>query len=358
MGINIGFSGFTFGEAGSQAEVSLKGASVNGSKGDDTIDVSGDAVLTDSSIRGNGGDDTIDAADLAGTATIRGGGGNDTLIAGNGQTVFGGLGADTFQVGASGGVIIEDFDKLDLDGVSDVDNDDCFCDDSINIENIAFETTTWKVTRAKFTSASSWTGDIKVKAVADAEVCPATATAKLAATKTETLTAYAVARLNIDETNLLPIGKAKAALGTNSKYAIAYPKVGQTINGETFANGLATNGAPGGKGKAYASAEGFWYKSGTSGEGLIRTLNGAVNNISISTNVAFEKGDFSFLALTKTAKAGCTTNQKLTYDWVSQATIKNHHAEYNKVKNTGNDVNLYSMNFGTANFNEVITGKA
>ena len=121
---------------------------------------------------------------------------------------------------------------------------------------------------------------------------------------------------------------------------------------------MGTNGAPGGKGKAYASAEGFWYKSGTSGERLIRTLNGAVNNISISTNVAFEKGDFSFLALTKTAKAGCTTNQKLTYDLVSQATIKNHHAEYNKVKNTGNDVNLYSMNFGTANFNEVITGKA
>ena len=117
--ITIGLSTTVDFGAGSQAEVSLNNATINGSSGKDTIDVEDEAVLTNSTIRGNegddtieidedtkavgsvsiegnAGDDTIDSTGLSGSATIRGGSGNDTLTVGDGQTVFGGKGTDTF----------------------------------------------------------------------------------------------------------------------------------------------------------------------------------------------------------------------------------------------------------------------
>ena len=386
--------------AGSRAANALTNGSVMGGQGDDTITV--DADITDSAIRGNegedtitfvGGDvsgattingnagnDTIDASDVEGGLTIIGGQGDDTLIAGNGQTVRGNLGADTFVVGASGGVFIEDFDKLDLDGDGDVDLADCFCDDEIQVQNITFETHTYDVERVKYTSASSWTGDIKVKAVADGAEAGGTTTVTLAATKTETLTAKAVARLFITETKTTLAFSAPNFFGYTAALESGLPAVkysasdlgvkagyGVTKSGETFANGLAdattgqalnTKGAivGSGIGAAYGQATGYWTQT-TTRNGNARTAIGAIRNVVVATTNQFEKGDFSFLQLTATEKVGVETNQKLVFSDVTNATVKNHYADYNKVKET-NTNNLYTMNFGTANFNTVTTGRA
>ena len=96
-------------------------------------------------------------------------------------------------------MFIEDFDKLDLDGNVNADDPDCFCDDEIAVQNISFATHTYDVERVKYTSASSWTGDIKVKAVAGVAGSNGTARVTLAATKTETISATAVARLFLSE---------------------------------------------------------------------------------------------------------------------------------------------------------------
>ena len=385
--------------AGSEAANALTNGSVMGGQGDDTITV--DADITDSAIRGNEGDDTItfeggdvsgattingndgndtiDASNVEGGLTVIGGKGDDTLIAGNGQTVRGNLGADTFVVGASGGVFIDDFDKLDLDGDGDVDDPDCFCDDEIQLQNITFETHTYDVERVKYTSKSSWTGDIKVKAVADAVGDNDTATVTLQATKTETLNALAVARLFISETKTTlaqSAGEALNAFGARLEAgipAVTYSAAdlnikagfGVTKSGATFANGLADvqaataggNAVIGeGIGAAYAQATGYWTQ-----EAAVNASNeqvfGAIRNLVVKTNIQYEKGDFSFLQLTATEKVGVTTNQKLVFSDITNATIKNHWASYNKVKET-NTNNLYTMNFGTANFDTVTTGKA
>ena len=388
---------FAVEEAGSQAANAVTNGSVMGGQGDDTITI--DADVTDSAIRGNEGDDiitfeggdvsgattingndgndTIDASEVEGDLTVIGGKGDDTLIAGNGQTVRGNLGADTFVVGASGGVFIDDFDKLDLDGDGDVDDPDCFCDDEIQLQNITFETHTYDVERVKFTSASSWTGDIKVKAVADGAAAGDTARVTLQATKTETVTAKAVARLFITETktslalvngNLQNYQTGLEAALPAVKYDATDLDVakgfGVTKSGSVFDNGLAdggivnANGAivGSGIGAAYGQATGYWTQT-TTRNGNARTAIGAIRNVVVATTNQFEKGDFSFLQLTATEKVGVETNQKLVFSDVTNATVKNHYADYNKVKET-NTNNLYTMNFGTANFNTVTTGRA
>ena len=390
---------FAVEEAGSRAANAVSSGSVMGGQGNDTITV--DAAVTDSAIRGNEGDDTItidgdfsgattvngnagddfiDATAAEGDITIIGGSGDDTLIAGNGQTVRGNLGADTFVVGASGGMFIEDFDKLDLDGVKNADNEDCFCDDEIQLQNITFATHTYDVERVKYTSASSWTGDIKVKAVAGGAKAGDKTTVTLAATKTETLTAKAVARLFITETKTSLAFTAPNFFGYTAALEAALPDVkytasdlgvkggfGVTKSGATFANGLArarntqalnANGAivGSGIGAAYGQATGYWTQTKTS-RSVLRTAYGAIRNAVVATTTKYDKGDFSFLDLTATKKVGVTTNQKLVFSDVTNATVKNHWASYNKVKET-NTADLYTMNFGTANFNTVTTGKA
>ncbi|MEC8688442.1 MAG: hypothetical protein VXX57_03035 [Cyanobacteriota bacterium] len=345
-------------EAGSRAEISLTDASINGSSGDDLLIVANDAALNDSSIRGNEGDDTItigeaeatgsvsiegnggndliDAAALEGSATVRGGQGDDTLIVGNGQTVFGGLGADTFRINASGGAVIEDYDRLDAD---------CFCDDTIEIGNINFDTATYGVERVKYTSASSWTGDIKVKAVAGGDADDATAIAKLTATKTETLSAFAVARLYASNTTTATGTKLAKALTRST------PTVGLNSAGETFENGLGTAGI----GQVFVQAEGL-FTSRVVGTGGV-SVAGQIRNVIASTYTQYEKGDFSFLQLTAKDTAGITVGQKLVYSDITNATIKNHWASYNKTKNTGT-ADLRSLQFGTAQFTTITTGKA
>ena len=409
-GIFIGFAATADGEvAGSTAAASLNNSSINGSAGDDQINIDAGGSVTDSTIRGNEGDDVIvaggidvttyvpgnavegtvtatgavalegnagddfiDGSAITGAATIRGGKGDDTLVAGNGQTVFGGLGADTFTVGSSGGVIIEDFDKLDLDGNVAADNPDCFCDDEIVINNFEVETYNYGTEIVKFTSASSWTGDIKVKAVASGVTGGANDTVSLAATKTETLNATAVARLFITETNNALAG-AVNTLQANLD-AVNYPALGLTKDGATFANGLATqqNGQGtvslggiqfdaavrgAGIGQAFASAVGVWYTSSATTAGNRVTVKGAVRDLIVQTTNNFSQGDFSFLSLTAKGGANVSGTQKFVYDDITNATVKNHHASYLKTKST-ETVNLKSLVFGTANFSQVTTGKA
>ncbi len=344
-------------------DAAVADSAIRGNEGDDTLTLAGSTFSGDITVNGNAGDDAIDASGAEGSFVINGGQGDDTITAGNGQTVKGGLGSDTFVVGASGGVFIEDFDKLDLDGNADADDPDCFCDDEINVQNISFETHTYDVERVKYTSASSWTGDIKVKAVANAAADNATAQVTLAATKTETITATAVARLLITEIkNSLGQGTAAGAVTETLRAfgarlesgipQIVVPATGKTSNGATFVNGLAGAGGIGG---AYAQATGFWTKQ-TAVNSTNERYFGVVRNVVASTNTNFEKPDFSFLQLTATDKAGVTTNQKLVFSDITNATVKNHWASYNKVKET-NTNNLYTMNFGTANFDAVTTGK-
>ena len=384
--INIGFQ--AGGDvAGSQAEVSLTDASINGSSGDDVIRFIDDAVVTDSSIRGNEGDDTIIISDefgavgdnvapdveveasgsvsiegnagddtilatgLSGPATIRGGQGNDTLTVGGGQTVFGGKGTDTFIVASEGGAVIGDYDNLE--------DQDCFCDEDIQIDGWQFDVAAYTVNTAKYTSASSWTGDIKVKAVAAGDGKDGQVTAKLTKTKTETLTAFAVARAFITDTTTLAKGKFLDALATNSDFEVKYPRVGNTKDGDTFVNGqsgplFTTNND--GIGQAFASAQGAWYTRIPAAGG--QTVKGYVNAVTAKTFTNFEKGDFSFLQLTNTAKVGVEVGQKLLFNDVTNATIKNHWASYTKSKQTLTDRTLQQINFGTAAFSTITTGKA
>ena len=353
-------------EAGSRAADELTSGSVMGGKGDDTITVS--AEVTSSAIRGNEGDDTIDldgsvfsgtntvngnagddeifAAGAEGALTVIGGQGDDTLRVGAGQTVKGGLGADLFSVESSGGVTIEDYDEL-------VD-EDCFCDDAIQIDGnkVELESYSYDINRVDYTSASSWMGNIKVKAVIDADNCPTTATVAFTATKTETLNATAVAYLKVTETK----DTATFSFPTDAPL-VNYPAKGFTQNGATFINGLAGfefGDERGGIGKGFASNTGYWTALN------LGVANGSAAGVQLlpyaSTSAAFAKGDFSFLQLTATAKAGCTTTQKLVYDDVTRGTVTNHWASYLKEKSTF-DAELYSMSFGTANFATAYTGK-
>jgi hypothetical protein len=384
--ISIGFTAGYGEAAGSRAAVAVSDGTVNGSGGDDTITISGDATITDSTIRGNedddtitvavgavaegdvevqgnAGDDTIDATGLEGAVTVRGGQGADTLRVGNGQTVVGGLGADTFSIESAGGATIEDYDRLLLTGEGA--NDDCFCDDQIQIDGhkIFHTNYTYKVAREDYTSASSWTGDIKVKGVAFAADDAGTTTVTLAETKTETISAFAVAHQFITATE------------ETASPSITYPNRGINKDGDTFLNGLrgfdgttvsdnngtrktASDAVIGsGIGQAYAKATGTWTNNKLSSNGDIRTVTGSIQQLVVQTFNNFEKGDFSFLDLTATEKIGVSAGQTLKFNQITQATIKNHWASYNKSKNSEAQ-SLYEMNFGTANFNTITTGKA
>ena len=354
---------------GERGEAVLTSASVMGGKGDDAIFVE-NAVITDSAIRGNEGDDVIylDGNQLIGTITVNGnagddyivtpsnegaltvlgGQGDDTIWAGSGQTVRGNLGADTFIVG-TGGVTIEDFDNLK-------DGEDCFCGDKITVyTSNRFQSAVYEVNQDLYTSKSSWLGNLKVKAVVDNDNCEVTATAKLTATKTATLNATAVAYLKVTDT------RSAVPLAQGSIGSINYPAVGRTQNGATFNNGNAgfvfnttDKEQRAGLGKAFASNTGYWTQQPIAGQKTAQF--GAVFPYA-STYAKFAKGDFSFLQLTATAKAGCTKSQKLVFDDATRATITNHWASFKKDKTTVS-ARLFTLGFGTNNFSTVLTGKA
>ena len=255
--------------------------------------------------------------------------------------------------------VIEDLSGNDLQSIKGIDVVNITDQDTIDAQNIFHTTHTYHVDTDVVASASSWTADIKVKAVAAPVNTTITALAQLTATKTESLSAFAVARLFIDET------KSVSAAMLPS---VQYPYVGVTSSGKTFWNGLrndqnrfggllsstiAVRGS--GIGQAFASAEGYWTKTSVSGE-LINAM-GAIRGIVAQTTTQYEKGDFSFLQLTATSMVGVSINQKLVYNDITQATIRNRYAEYRIVKDT-DTANLFDMNFGTANFRKITTGKA
>ncbi len=327
-------------------DADVTGSAVRGNEGDDTITLDGSTFSGATTVNGNAGDDTIDASGATGPITVIGGQGDDTLVVGNGQTVRGGLGADTFSVEASGGVTIEDYDELGAEA--------CFCDDAIQIDGNKVELATYSygVNRVDNTSASSWVGNLKVKAVVDADNCPTTATVNFAATKTETLNATAVAFLKVTETK----NTATFSFPTDAP-EVNYPAKGVTQDGGTFINGLAgfeIGDNRGGIGQAFASNTAYWTALN------LGVANGSASGPALipyaSTSIGFAKGDFSFLQLTSTAKAGCTTTQKLVYDDVTRGTVTNHHVSYIKEKNTSIN-ELYSLSFGTNNFATAYTGK-
>jgi len=360
-------------EAGSRAVNSLTNGSLVGGQGDDTITINAD--VTDSAVRGNEGDDTItfiggevsgattingnagddaiDSTGAEGDLTVIGGSGNDTLTVGGGQVVRGGKGTDTFIVASEGGAILEDYDNLE--GADPAI--DCFCDEDIKVDGWQFDVANYDVNTEVYTSASSWTGDIKVKAVAVADGDGDTAVAKLTKTKTETLTAFAVARAFITETVGGKVA-ATGALATNADYAVNYPGIGKFKTGGTFANGqsgAAFTANNDGNGQAYASAEGLWYARNNLTASAI--VKGIVNPVTAKTYTSFEKGDFSFLQLTAKDTIGVAVGQKLLFNDVTNATIKNHWASYTKSKETLTSKTLKEINFGTAAFDTITTGK-
>ena len=360
--------------AGERGDSALTNGSVMGGQGNDTIDV--DADVTGSAIRGNEGDDTItvegefsgattlngnagddiiDASAAEGDVTVIGGSGDDTLTVGNGQIVRGGQGADTFIVASEGGATIEDYDQLD--------DADCFCDDQIQVDGWQFDVAAYNVTTDLNTSASSWTGDIKVKAVALPDGDGATAVAKLTKTKTETITAFAVAKAFILDTEIQAntAAAAKFLAANSDTYAVTYPRVGSynpAVKVGTYQNGMFSNGFdPGnGIGQGFASAEGIWYSRAVGASNAV--IKGLISAPTAQTSTAFEKGDFSFLQLTNTAKVGVAVGQQLLFNDVTNATVKNHWAEYVKEKSTITSKTLYQINFGTAAFSTITTGKA
>ena len=72
--------------------------------------------------------------------------------------------ADLFSIEGEGGAIIQDFDAV---------TENCFCDDVIQVDGnkMFYGTYDYKSTKELYTSASSWAGNIKVKAVAAPTNC-------------------------------------------------------------------------------------------------------------------------------------------------------------------------------------------
>ena len=347
----------------------VTGSAVRGNEGDDTITITGDISGTNT-INGNAGDDVIDTTNLDGDVTVIGGKGNDIFRAGNGQTLRGGMGADTYSVETAGGVTIDRFDRLDRDG--DADDADCFCDDVIQVDGnkIDYDTYEYKLSLVDHTSASSWAGNIKVKGVVEGIAVGTNTSFTYKGTKTETLNATAVIAYKVSD--------VKTAKTAGGDFKTALPRINYPATGfRPTADGGRVTGLDNGndprvprsgnanpftedrmvesRGFGFASVTGYW-------RGQNDVLGGKQNTGSIRsalayTRTAFEKGDFSFLELTAKAGAGDDGTQKLVFDDVSNATITNHWRSYNKEKTT-DATSLYALSFGTANFGAVVTGRA
>ena len=356
----------------------LDGTTVKGDDGKDTIGISSGATLIDSVIAGNEGKDhiraigelttsgstiyggkgkdTIEVAS-AGAMSVDGGMGKDFLRVGSGQTVSGGKGADTFSIESKGGATITDFDAMD---------EDCFCSDVIQVDGnkLFYDTYEYKATKELFTSASSWAGNIKVKAVAEAVTCNVGTNFTYNASKSATINATAVVKWKATEVrndldaNQLNNLQMLAALPDPK-----FPKSGSYFY-DSQLNKFSTNGntprtakTVAGDGFGFASVTGFITKISNTANGNLKSRFVAINNLTAYTKTNFEKGDFSFLNLTKKAGDDCDLKQTLVFNKVTQATITNHWASFGVSKKVDSKT-LYNLKFGTANFDTVLTGKA
>ena len=349
-----------------EVDADVTGSAVRGNEGDDSITISGEFSGTNT-INGNAGDDVIDTTDLDSAVIVIGGKGNDIFRAGNGQTLRGGLGADTYSVETTGGVTIDRFDRLDYDGDTSedgADEADCFCDDVIQVDGnkIEYDTYEYKLSLVDHTSASSWLGNIKVKAVVEGVAVGTNTTFSYKATKTETINATAVLAYKVSDltsaalplvnypaTGFIPTVDGGKIEGLDNGNEPRVPFFGTQT--PLFSSGRMVES----RGFGFASATGYWRTQNATNGG--RVAIGSIRSALVYTRTAFDKGDFSFLELTAKAGAGEDGSQKLVFDDVSNATITNHWRSYNKEKTT-NATSLYALSFGTANFGAVVTGRA
>ena len=324
----------------------------------------GRGTLSDSAgslISGGAGDDIVDVA-LAGAITVKGGSGKDFLAVGSAQTVSGGLGADTFSIEGKGGATIEDFDAM---------TQNCFCSDAIQVDGnkLYYTTYDYKATKELYTSASSWAGNIKVKAVAEAVTCNIGDNFTFNATKSHTIDALAVVKWKataVDTDANLPADLGAPKFPNTGEYFYQ----SQEFNFQTNGNSPRTTKDVKGNGFGFGSVTGLITKLGITqttnadapgyfadGAGTKNFRSVAINNLTVYTTTQFNKGDFSFLNLTKKLADDCDLKQTLVFNKVSQATITNHWASFGTSKKVATDT-LYAMKFGTANFNTAMTGKA
>ena len=348
------------------AGATLDGATVKGDDGKDTIVIASGATLIDSVIAGNDGKDhisatgelttsgsiiygghrkdTIEVAD-AGAMTVDGGKGKDFLAVGSGQTVSGGKGADTFSIEAEGGVTITDFDKTA--------NGDCFCSDVllVDVDALNYSSYNYKKSTEAYTSASSYAGNIKVKAFEKFTNTTCPVNAGTSALKTNTL-----------ELNAL-VGGVVAGLQEGVELSgnvfvnanFETPAFPATFQNQLNGNSPRPNGEVRGIGNGYGSVKGFLFDTLNDEEETERRW--AIPNLTVYTKAEFEKGDFSFLDETATDKCTTTVKQKLVFDDVIRGTITNHPVIFGTKKTTVAK-NLNTLKFGTANFNTITTGNA
>ena len=357
------------------AGATLDGATVKGDDGKDTIVIASGATLIDSVIAGNDGKDhisatgelttsgsiiyggnrkdTIEVAD-AGAMTVDGGKGKDFLRVGSGQTVIGGKGADTFSIEAVGGATITDYDAKD--------DEDCFCSDVIQVDGnkINYDTYLYKQTTEKFTSASSYAGNIKVKAFELKVTDTCTINADIAATKTATVNATAYLKYNITKTVNRSVWTGNTASKLFSE--LGNPKFPATYKGLDNGNSPRPTGDVKGIGFGYGSVTGviadrdiFNNELGVGNTIYSRLV--VIPNLTVYTSNKFEKGDFSFLDETANGTCKVTVTQKLKFDDVTRGTITNHPVVFGFSKTTFN-ASLYDLKFGTANFTKITTGTA
>lgn len=325
-----------------ESSASLVNTLINGNAGADVITADAALVSTEGSIIAAGsGHDHVSVAN-AGALTVRGGNGKDMLRVGSGQTVVGGANADTFSIEAAGGAIIEDFDAQ---------TENCFCSDVIQVDGnkIIYDTYEYKATKDKYTSASSYAGNIKVKAfevpVYDTDNC----LAATAAVKTHTLNATAYAKYQISNFD------SDATFGD-----LATPAFPATFNNQVNGNSPRPNNEVLGIGFGYGSVEGVITDRGVAtevGNGDLNYRSIYVPNLTVYTRSSYEKGDFSFLNETANGTCNATVTQKLVFDDVTRGTITNHWVDFGFSKTTVT-TSLYELKFGTANFEKITTGKA
>lgn len=350
-----------------KGETEINDSIIKGQKGNDTITVIEGATGDGNFFQGSSGDDELNVAKLVGEGNIaRGGKGNDTIRGGNGQEVYGDLGGDLFSVEAEGGMFIKDYGGGKFAHINAAYGEDVYpCDDQIQIDGhkIFYTTNEYCIDTDVYSSENSFKGNLKAAGYVDNAFLQATANAYISTDTSDAADVTAVAHAFIggsDTAKTLPLPE------------VEYKTPGITIGGFPFTNGLngqtSNKGSyltPGdavigsGIGQAYAFASGYWtdIKENTAINKL--TIKGNVRTIIAQTYASL------FGATSKTFNKSGTTAFDMDSDRVERSirftdalsgTITNHWASYKENKSTER-VNLYNLNFGTALFKEVTTGK-
>ena len=363
---------------------SFEASVAKGQDGDDTITVTEGATGSGNLFQGNKGDDEINIAKLVGEGNVgRGGKGDDTIRGGNGQDVYGDLGGDLFSVEAEGGMHIKDYGRkypFSNDGLVDTPygEDEYPCDDQIQIDGhkIFYTTNEYCVDTHIESSASSFKGNLIAQGFVNSALLSASANAFVSTEIESDTTAKAVAHVRI----LTDTAKdAKSFVADELTYGDRLGGKGITNNSSTFKNGLFgqtdafnNNNATifnskdamrgGGIGFGYAYAEGKWTTSNIKNVNGVdkRVISGEARTIIAQTyknlfGPASETFNFDG-DLIDFSQTSDRVERFIEYTQIIAGTITNHWASY-KVTKEQKKTNLYELNFGTALFKSVTTGK-